>query len=422
MQHGEMDEFWARLEALRAAKADPDKPEPFRRRLADALKPLDAHDIARFIGGYRLADHALDTQATWWAVCLLRGEICEGADFADARAWIIGHGRVAWSSVCDDPDVLADWPLPTDKSGAPVPALAPLVATPWKALEKRIDDEPERMEALHAATQPAALPDDCGIDVGWRYWPVPTAAALASAMPRLWALHGARWQDDPDPRILREHPREVDVPRLGRVRLGDTLVRRDGSTFTVLGLHDGDAMMTARGFLPCDHADGSFIARIREEDGRTSCSQGLGRAWQRWPHEPDSVFPDDEPYVDGDGIQAAWQERDEAIQARVQAALADDGEVRVVFSAYDEDDAGLPLDNLDAVAHKGDIRFVETDDSDGQRWEGDVLTDPTWLDVARAANRAIVALGYRDHVYLEGLKVTKRPRGQAAVARFVFGS
>jgi hypothetical protein len=426
MHDGDMDLFWGELEALRAGKADPDKPEPFRRKLAERLKALATVDVARFLGGFRVADAALDTQALWWVACLLRGEICEGTEFDEFRAWVVGHGRIAWAGVQSDADAIADWPLPTDKAGKPAPALAPLAVTPAKALDKRLDAEPDLQAACEAAAAPDGVPEDYGTDVGWRYWAVPTAAALASALPRLWKAHGHRWKDDADPEILRVHPREIDVPKLGRVKIGDTLVRRDGSTFEVLGLLD-DRVFSGR-----DPDDPMFaddeeyaMARIREQDGTTSCGQYLGRGYQRWPHEPDSVFPEDEDGEyedeDDDGAQAAWEARDEALQARVRAALADEGDVRIRFAAYDEDDDGLPVDNLDAVAHPGPILFVETDTSDGQRYESEVLTDPTWLDVARVANRAVLALGYKHHVYLEGIKV-KRARGKPATGRLLLGS
>jgi hypothetical protein len=420
--HDDTGCFWMHIEALRAAKADPDKPEPFRRRLAERLKALDTMDLARFVGGMQLADAALDTQSLWWAASLLRGSICPGSEFREVRAWILGHGRIALASVGDDPDAIADWPLPTDKKGAPSPQLAPLFATPWKMLEPRVDFDPALQPSVYAETCPPGLPEDYGIDVGWRYWPAPTAQALAEALPRLWAQHGARWKDDPDPQIVREHPREADVAGLGRVRIGDTLVRRDGSAFTVLGLHDHDAFYAAFG-MASTGGEPTIIARIREEDGTTRCNQGLGRSYQRWPHEPESVFPDDEPTAAVDEAhQAAWEAREDALQARVREALADQGEVRVRFSAYEEDADGLPVDNLDQRAHAGQIQIVETDQRDGERFESDVLTDPTWLDVLRVANRVILALDYQDHIYLEGLQVKRRARGKPALAKLVFGS
>ena len=415
-------ELWTHLDALLARKANPDDADAFRRRLSDHLKKLDTLALARFVGDFRLASAAIETRTMWWAASLVRGAICEAIEFDAFRAWVIGHGRDAYLDAHAHPDALAAWPVPKDASRKPAPSLATLAETPMKACYKRLAGAPKLERAAHAAMCPDALPEDADTAVGWRYWDVPTAAALARELPKLWAVHGKRWKDHPAPTILREFVREADVHGLGRVRIGDELVsRHDGSRFTVLGISDGSV-------LP-DGCDGEYvggeefryIARVREEDGTVRCNQGLSGTYQRRPHEPHVPLPEPEPYV-ADPADDARDARDAAIQQRVHAALSAHGPVRVVHAAYDEDAEGMPIDNLDEIAHRGALRIVETDGRDGERFESEILTNPTWLDLLRVANAMIDALGYEDHVYLEGFEVTKRPRGKAAVAELLMGS
>ena len=65
---------------------------------------------------------------------------------------------------------------------------------------------------------------------------------------------------------------------------------------------------------------------------------------------------------------------------------------------------------------------METDPLDGERYESEVLSDPTWLQLAVVANQLMVTLGYEDHVYLEGFEVIRRPKGKPRIGEFVLGS
>ena len=113
----------------------------------------------------------------------------------------------------------------------------------------------------------------------------------------------------------------------------------------------------------------------------------------------------------------------DAISARVAAAVGED--CRVIYSAYSEDKSGIPIDNLDEVVHTGRIIFRDNGRSglegNFQRWLSKELTNPTWLDLCRAANDLIVTVGYVDHVFLEGISVTGH-LGEIAVAEFTLGS
>jgi len=86
------------------------------------------------------------------------------------------------------------------------------------------------------------------------------------------------------------------------------------------------------------------------------------------------------------------------IQERVRAEI--DGECVVVYSTYPLDENGLPVDNLDSIAVKGKVQVVD------EIWDsyiGEVLEDPTWLQLAVEANRMIIASGDYHHVSFEAV-------------------
>lgn len=122
-------------------------------------------------------------------------------------------------------------------------------------------------------------------------------------------------------------------------------------------------------------------------------------------------------------LPEGYAEAMDAISARVAAAVGAD--YRVIYSAYAEDKKGIPVDNLDEVAHTGRIMFRDNGraglEGNRTRWLSEELTNPTWLDLCRAANDLIVTVGYVDHVFLEGFSVTGN-LGEIAVAEFTLGS
>ena len=114
---------------------------------------------------------------------------------------------------------------------------------------------------------------------------------------------------------------------------------------------------------------------------------------------------------------ARWLERQDAMMARVAAAVR--GECLVVYDAYRYDDENLPVDNLDEIAVHGRCKLI---DYFGEVcYVSDVVENPTWLQVAVLANDMIHAAGETDHVFLEGID----PRGWedgVAVYEFSMGS
>lgn len=431
----EIQVTWPLVAQLLAQGANPNKSEPYRKRLVAALGTLDAAEVSRL----HFELHALRVKgrerSLWAAASLWLGGWLDDQAFSDFRAWLIAHGASVWQRVLADPDALVELTPRTDQQGCRHAALPPLNATPGKVYQKRVaDDEAldRRLRAEHQAWC-AQLPDE-GDDtaLGWAYWSLPDAEELALRFPRLWAEFGAHWP------AAQAHPfadflHVAQIPGLGTVRIGDTLISRyDGRSFVIEGLSDFMAGIRADSEDAAGQVElsDSIIARVRHQDGTVACNQGLGRRYQRWPHEaaagplPGDPEEQEEGADDADGAAEAdlkaWEARDDAIQARLAAQIA--GEVRVIYAAAPIDAEELPLDNLDEVAVRGQVRFVEVDAQDGERFESEVLEDPTWMQVAVLANRMMCELKYDHHVFLEDIEIVRRPKGKPKVAAFLLGS
>lgn len=98
------------------------------------------------------------------------------------------------------------------------------------------------------------------------------------------------------------------------------------------------------------------------------------------------------------------------IEKRVYKELKKRGckEVCVIYSAYETDEEGLPVDNLNEIAVKGKCKFVGFADDfwggkEAQDYTSPVLTDPTWLDLCYYANEMILTTNDHHHVFLEGV-------------------
>lgn len=91
----------------------------------------------------------------------------------------------------------------------------------------------------------------------------------------------------------------------------------------------------------------------------------------------------------------------------------------MVYDAFPFDEAGRPIDNLDAVACSGSCQFV--DDSGGDAFKSAIVESPTWLDVAVLANEMISATGDLRHVFLERLQRVA-VRGTLQILEFDMGS
>lgn len=61
-------------------------------------------------------------------------------------------------------------------------------------------------------------------------------------------------------------------------------------------------------------------------------------------------------------------------------------ELYIIYSAYEEDEYGIPKINLNEIPFKGKIKFVNEDET----YESEVYDSPTWLDIAVIANTMIM--------------------------------
>lgn len=122
-----------------------------------------------------------------------------------------------------------------------------------------------------------------------------------------------------------------------------------------------------------------------------------------------------------------WRAAVEPMEKRVDEAVKKNGQKPyVIYSAYQHDEDGIPINNLDEIAVEGNVKFVEMGDTffgDGSNYESDVFYNPTWLDVAVLANEMIIATGDKHHVFLEGVIHTGREQGAGIqTVRFCMGS
>ncbi len=117
-----------------------------------------------------------------------------------------------------------------------------------------------------------------------------------------------------------------------------------------------------------------------------------------------------------------FDKRYDTIQAKVAAATP--GERLVTYCVFKKTKGGLPIDNLDKIAVRGKVVFVAKNDpfwGEGTNYESDVVSSPTWLDVAVLANYMIATTGDRQHSFLEGIEIVLR-RGPVKYLNFIMGS
>lgn len=104
-----------------------------------------------------------------------------------------------------------------------------------------------------------------------------------------------------------------------------------------------------------------------------------------------------------------------AITERVDAAVLDRTglESNVVYSAYETNELGYPIDNLDEVAFEGEFLVCAEYD---EFWDGTMmskdkgrpyvnkepLVNPTWLDLAVEADKAMKVTNDTHHAFFEG--------------------
>ena len=93
----------------------------------------------------------------------------------------------------------------------------------------------------------------------------------------------------------------------------------------------------------------------------------------------------------------------------------------VFYSAY----VNEPGDNLDKLAVRGKAIFVEGHDpfwGEGSPYFGEVLENPTWLDMCVEAERMIRTTGDVHHQFLEGVHPTGDERDGVPLYAFIMGS
>lgn len=86
----------------------------------------------------------------------------------------------------------------------------------------------------------------------------------------------------------------------------------------------------------------------------------------------------------------------------------------VVYSAFELDASGLPVDNLDKVAVEGRCVFMQEHDpffGKGKHFVSGEFTSPTWLQLCWVANEMIHVTGDQHHVFLEGVHLLKEENG-----------
>lgn len=130
-----------------------------------------------------------------------------------------------------------------------------------------------------------------------------------------------------------------------------------------------------------------------------------------------------------DKAQEAFDTATNAMDEKVSAAVMAAGHKGdwVAYSAWPtrkKDD--LPIDNLDEVAVTGCVRFLAKRD---EHWGGpestdytsEVMVDPTWLQLAVAANAMIIATNDQHYLFLEGIdKLPPAQQTEPGTTRYKF--
>ena len=110
------------------------------------------------------------------------------------------------------------------------------------------------------------------------------------------------------------------------------------------------------------------------------------------------------------------------LEMRIENAIEERVSVpHVVYARTNEE--GELLDELEQCAFEGKIVFVKEaykDNPDSKLYKSNVLENPTWLDIAVAANRMIMRTEDYDHYFLEDIEIVKP--GEVTEARFIMGS
>lgn len=111
----------------------------------------------------------------------------------------------------------------------------------------------------------------------------------------------------------------------------------------------------------------------------------------------------------------------DAILAKVASAIKDQ-EVRVRYSAYENDADGIPVDNLDEVAIPGRVAVLDDQHySTGEQiYISPIVENPTWLDLTILANKMLNRT-MDGHVFLEAFYIIGK-HDKTSIIEFGMGS
>lgn len=95
------------------------------------------------------------------------------------------------------------------------------------------------------------------------------------------------------------------------------------------------------------------------------------------------------------------------MEEQVRSALPEGEKNYVFYSAYKTSKStGNPLNNLKQRAISGKVVMMQGHDEfwgEGETYYSDVMENPTWLEIAVAANKMIQTVGDYHHIFLEGV-------------------
>jgi len=99
-----------------------------------------------------------------------------------------------------------------------------------------------------------------------------------------------------------------------------------------------------------------------------------------------------------------YAEKWDKMNETIDKALPEGEKSYVLYSAYETDEDGMPVNNLDQVAIEGKAIFVSDYDpfwGEGTAYQSEIMENPTWLDIAVAANKMIQVTGDYHHIFLD---------------------
>ncbi len=127
--------------------------------------------------------------------------------------------------------------------------------------------------------------------------------------------------------------------------------------------------------------------------------------------------------------QEFFEKQMDVIKKQVNAALPEGQESHVYYSAYPfNHDTDVITNNLDDVAILGQIMMVQEydkfwdDDREGETYRSAPMNNPTWLELAVAANVMIITTQDLHHRFFEGIRNTNTEIDGLQVFSFVMGS